>query len=158
MVTDFGVAKALSDASLSASTGISTTIGIARGTPAYMAPEQVAADPMLDGQADVYSLGTLAYELLAGHPVFGLLSPQAVMAAHIAEVPRPIERERPETPRALAALVMQCLAKAPGDRPTSSELVKRLDDVLLSNAQPHGRWKMPWPNRRRARVWVSALA
>ena len=96
MVTDFGVAKALTDASPSLGAETSTTVGVARGTPAYMAPEQIAADPLLDGRADVYSFGAVAYELLARRPVFGSLSPQAVMAAHIATVPEAIERSRPD--------------------------------------------------------------
>lgn len=146
MVTDFGVAKALSDASPSLAAELSTTIGVARGTPAYMAPEQIAADPSLSVKADVYSFGALAYELLAGRPVFGLLSPRAVMAAHIAKAPEPIERSRPDAPRDLTGLVMQCLAKEPSERPTSRELAERLERLTLT-AEPQ-------PRRRQSRLLI----
>ena len=79
VVMDFGVAKAMSDAK--GASGI-TSIGISLGTPAYMAPEQAAADPHIDHRADIYSVGVLAYEMLAGKPPFEG-SPQSVLTAQI---------------------------------------------------------------------------
>ena len=95
VVTDFGVAKAVS-----ASSGASslTSLGVALGTPAYMAPEQAAADPHVDHRADIYAVGALAYEMLAGRPPFTAPTPQALLAAQITQAPEPIARYRPSVP------------------------------------------------------------
>nr|MDQ3081383.1 serine/threonine protein kinase [Gemmatimonadota bacterium] len=73
LVTDFGVAKAVSDA---AGRSRVTTAGVALGTPAYMAPEQAVADPHVDHRADVYALGVVGYEMVAGEPPFTGATPQ----------------------------------------------------------------------------------
>src|SRR5688500_1168748 len=85
VVTDFGVAKAISVAGQAAGSGTQTGIGVAIGTPAYMAPEQAAGDPATDHRADIYSFGLLAYELLGGRSPFGDRSPHELLTAHIAE-------------------------------------------------------------------------
>jgi tetratricopeptide (TPR) repeat protein/tRNA A-37 threonylcarbamoyl transferase component Bud32/TolB-like protein len=139
MVSDFGVAKALADSGDSNATGL-TSLGVALGTPAYMAPEQGMADPRMDQRADVYAFGVVAYELLAGRTPFQGRSPQATLAAHVTESPEPIERLRAATPAALASLVMQCLAKSPADRPQSAqELVHAIDAVMTpsTGTTPH---------------------
>jgi serine/threonine protein kinase/tetratricopeptide (TPR) repeat protein len=129
MVTDFGVAKALS-ASSNAEHGGVTSLGVALGTPAYMAPEQASADPTVDHRADVYAFGILAYELLTGQTPFGGRTPQGLLAAHVTEPPEPIQKRRASLPPALAALVMRCLEKRPADRPqTAEEIVHALDDL-----------------------------
>ncbi|HXE58314.1 MAG TPA: serine/threonine-protein kinase, partial [Gemmatimonadales bacterium] len=86
VVADFGVAKALVAGGAPGAGAVSgiTSTGIAIGTPAYMAPEQVAADPQLDHRADLYAVGVVAYEMLAGRPPFSAPTPQAMAAAHIA--------------------------------------------------------------------------
>ena len=129
MVTDFGVAKALSASSNAEHAGL-TSLGVALGTPAYMSPEQASADPSVDHRADIYSLGVLAYELLTGQPPFAGRTPQHLLAAHVTEAPEAITRRRASLPPALAALVMRCLEKRPADRPQSaSEVVHALDDI-----------------------------
>ena len=110
MLADFGIARAMAAESGNSSTGQ----GVAVGTPAYMSPEQAAGEE-IDGRSDVYALGVVAYEMLAGAPPF--VGPnRVVVSKHIAERPVPIERVRPETPRPLAAAIMRALEKQPGDR------------------------------------------
>jgi eukaryotic-like serine/threonine-protein kinase len=128
LVTDFGVAKAVSEA-----TGRQdlTTAGIALGTPAYMAPEQAAGDPHIDHRVDIYALGALGYELLTGSPPFTGQWPQEVLAAHVTQPPEPITSRRPEISAALGAVVMRCLAKRPDERwQTAEELVSQLEQQV----------------------------
>jgi eukaryotic-like serine/threonine-protein kinase len=139
VVADFGVAKALAAAVTSDTAGATetarslTSIGVALGTPMYMAPEQAAADPATDHRADIYAWGVLAYEVLAGLPPFTGRSPQALFAAHMTERPRPVEEVRPASPPALAELVMRALEKRPADRPqTAGEIVRALDDLAAN--------------------------
>lgn len=131
LVTDFGVAKAIS-AALPA-VGM-TTSGMAIGTPQYMAPEQLAGDPAADHRVDIYALGLLAYELLAGEAPFKAPSPQETMAAQLTRAPEPIEKRRGDIPPALAALIARCLAKNPADRPQSAaEVSAVLDEIDVSS-------------------------
>jgi serine/threonine protein kinase len=134
VVTDFGVAKAVTASSDSGATGL-TSLGVALGTPAYMAPEQATANPQTDHRADIYALGAMAYELLTGLPPFAGRTPQAVLAAHVIEDPEPVERRRGAVPPMLAALVRECLAKRPADRPQTAAQVMH---VLDSIATPSG--------------------
>src|SRR4029079_10646378 len=93
MVTDFGLAKALSAASNAEHGGV-TSLGVALGTPAYMAPEQATADPGIDHRADIYAFGVLAYELLTGQPPFSGRTPQNLLAAHVTESAAPHGKTR----------------------------------------------------------------
>ncbi len=113
LVMDFGVAKALSEA-----TGREalTTVGLAVGTPTYMAPEQATADQNIDHRADIYAVGAMAYEMLTGTPPFTAPTTQEVLAAHVTEAPKPVAKRRDSVPPALADLVMRCLQKKPADR------------------------------------------
>ncbi len=125
LVTDFGVAKAVSEA-----TGRQqlTTAGVALGTPAYMAPEQAAADPHIDHRADIYAVGALAYELLTRRPPFTGTTPQMVLSAHVTQAPELVTKHRETVPPALAQLVMRCLEKKPADRwQTAEELLQQLE-------------------------------
>ena len=130
LVTDFGVAKAVTAAAEGAGGTTLTSTGMALGTPAYMAPEQAAADPRVDHRADIYALGVVAYEMLAGRPPFTAPTAQAMLAAQVAMTPDPVDRYRPGIPADLSALVMRALEKIPGDRPQSAEeMLGRLDAV-----------------------------
>ena len=127
VVTDFGIAKAISAAQTGTHAATLTQTGTSIGTPAYMSPEQVAGDPEIDHRADIYAFGCMAYEMLSGRLPFIATSPQRVMAAHITETPPPLRTLRPETPIGLAALVERCLAKEPAGRPaTADEIVQAL--------------------------------
>src|SRR5690348_9113246 len=95
LVTDFGVAKAVTAST--GQTGLTST-GVALGTPAYMAPEQAAADPNTDHRADLYAVGVLAYELLTGRQPFIGASPQAVLAAQLTQQPEAVTSHRATVP------------------------------------------------------------
>jgi len=132
LVADFGVAKAVSEA-----TGrqTMTTAGVALGTPAYMAPEQAAADPHVDHRADLYALGAMGYELLTGQPPFTGMTPQQVLAAHVTEAPKPVGALRQACPPALAEGIMRCLAKRPSDRwQSAEELLEQLEALGTPSA------------------------
>ena len=147
VVTDFGVAKAISAAL--PSVGM-TTSGMAIGTPAYMAPEQLAGDPAADHRVDIYAVGLLGYELLAGEAPFKASSPQETMAAQLTRAPEPIAKRRPDAPPALAALLTRCLAKNPSDRPqTAAEIVSLLDSLEISSGS-----MMPQRAFTPVRMWV----
>ena len=148
VVTDFGVAKAISAAL--PSVGM-TTSGMAIGTPAYMAPEQLAGDPAADHRVDIYAVGLLGYELLAGEAPFKASSPQETMAAQLTRAPEPISKRRPDAPPALAALLTRCLAKNPADRPqTATEVVSLLDSLEISSGA-----MAPLRAFTPARMWVA---
>ncbi len=130
MVADFGIAKALTVPLVNRSP---TKPGVPIGTPYYMAPEQVSGDPAVDGRADQYALGVMAYELITGRRPFGGSTVQEVLAAQILETPEPVDRLRPEAPAALARAVMRCLEKEPGRRwQESDELAAGLEAVALA--------------------------
>jgi serine/threonine-protein kinase len=149
LVMDFGVAKAVSDAT--GRQGL-TSAGMSLGTPAYMAPEQVAADPRTDHRADLYALGLVAYEMLAGGSPYAATTPQQQMTAHLTQAPVPIERRRPDCPPALAALVMRCLSKNPDERWQSAEdVVTRLGTVETTTPR-----RVSWWTPRRIGVLVGA--
>jgi len=134
LVTDFGVAKAVSASSGDNQSSI-TSLGIALGTPAYMSPEQAAADPHVDHRADVYSLGALAYEMLTGQPPFTGKTPQQVLAAHVTQEPDPITMHRDTIPPAVADVIMRCLAKRAADRwQTARELRSQLQALATPQA------------------------
>ncbi|MDQ2667982.1 MAG: protein kinase [Gemmatimonadota bacterium] len=127
VVTDFGIAKALSAALDDGHMEALTLTGIGIGTPAYMAPEQAAGDPNLDHRADFYALGCLAYELFTGAPPFRGRSHE-VVAAHFRDVPPSLTAARPDLPPAVAVLVARCLEKDPARRPQSAmEILNALD-------------------------------
>ena len=112
LVADFGTARLLSveiDGAVSSG-------GLAIGTPAYMSPEQSTAQPNIDVRSDVYSLGIVLYEMLAGATPFASATPRTTLARHVHEAPPPLHVARPEAPAWLIAIVERALAKTPADR------------------------------------------
>ncbi len=130
LVTDFGIAKAVSTALEALGGTALTSRGLALGTPAYMAPEQAAADPLVDQRADLYALGAVAYEMLAGRPPFNAPTAQAMLAAQMAILPDRVDRFRSSIPAELASLVMRALEKIPADRPQSADAMLAQLDLL----------------------------
>ena len=138
VVADFGVAKALT-ASTNPGSSL-TSLGVALGTPAYMSPEQAAADPSTDHRADLYGVGAMAYEMLTGQQVFSARSPQAMLAAHATQKPEPIDARRPAVPRELSSLIMRSLEKHAADRPQSAaEMLAELEAAVTPSGAttPH---------------------
>ena len=173
VVTDFGIAKAVESArtygsgELGAAGGSApapgsaggtalTALGVAVGTPAYMAPEQAAGD-VVDARTDVYALGCVAYEMLTGASPFAGRPPLMMLAAHASETPAPVSTRRPEdVPSSLASLVDRCLAKRPEDRPASADEVVRLLDAVGSGESPIR--STPAARRRRALIIAGTAA
>src|SRR6476661_4664400 len=139
LLADFGIARAMV-----AEGGVSTGQGVAVGTPAYMSPEQAAGEEV-DRRSDLYSLGVVAYEILAGHPPFQGPN-RVVVSKHIAERPTPVDRLRPDVPRPLAAAIMRALEKQPADRWQTGDAFRQ----ALTAEQPAPR------SHRRRRVALAA--
>jgi len=135
VVTDFGIAKAIKASLAGADEAPSETItqlGTSLGTPAYIAPEQAAGDPATDHRADLYALGCVAFELLAGRPPFHGRAVHELLRAHMTETPVAISTLRPGVTPALSALIAQCLVKEPNDRPANAREVLRALDAAAS--------------------------
>jgi serine/threonine protein kinase len=143
-VLDFGIAKPASDMMETGAIGL-TRDNLLRGTPAYIAPEQVLGESQVDSRADIYATGCVAYFLLTGELVFTADTPMAIVVQHAKTRPTPpSERSELPIPPALDRVVMDCLAKNPGERPQSArELSRRLAEVGGLN---------PWTEER-AREW-----
>jgi Tol biopolymer transport system component len=153
LVTDFGVAKAVSEA-----TGAQklTTEGVALGTPAYMSPEQAAADKHIDRRADIYAVGVVAYELLTGRTPFLAATPQMILSAHITETPEPVTKYRESVPPALEQLVMKCLEKKAADRwQSGEELLPQLEALATPSGGMTPTGTMP-VDRVAKRRWMMA--
>jgi len=125
VVTDFGIGKAITAAS--EGPAALTQTGVTVGTPAYMAPEQVAGEEDIDGRADLFALGCVCYEMLTGEPPFTGASAQVVMAKRLAVTPPLVTDIRDTVPRGLGHVVSRMLARAPVDRyATGAQLVTAL--------------------------------
>jgi eukaryotic-like serine/threonine-protein kinase len=117
VVADFGIALAVSNAG-----GARVTqTGLSLGTPQYMSPEQATGDRVIDGRTDIYSLGAVAYEMLAGEPPHSGTSAQAIIAKLMTTEPQPLHMLRPSVPPNVAMAVEQALAKLPADRFASAQ-------------------------------------
>jgi serine/threonine-protein kinase len=145
LVTDFGIGKAVSGA---ATPQTLTTAGVSLGTPAYMAPEQATADKNIDHRADIYALGVVGYEMLAGEAPIKGDNQQEVLAAQVLETPEPITRVRENLPRPLAQLLMRCLEKRREDRwQTAEEVLGRLEVLTTPSGGTTPTWARLTPVR-----------
>ncbi len=136
MVTDFGIAKALSSASGATLTGI----GVAIGTPAFMSPEQAAGERHIDGRSDLYSLGIVSYQMLTGTLPFSAPSVAGILMKQITEAPPDLRKLRPDTPEDLALAIARCLEKDPQNRwPTADALRRALESRIVTDYEPTGR-------------------
>ncbi|MEP7175945.1 MAG: protein kinase [Gemmatimonadales bacterium] len=133
MVTDFGIAKALSEGSESL-----TQTGMSLGTPAYMSPEQASGDHVIDGRSDIYSLGCMLYEMLTGEPPFTGPTVQAVIVKRFTENPRPIRGLRPDVPEEVEAALLRALARAPGERFAAAAQFAQALSVEGTRTPPEG--------------------
>ncbi len=142
VVTDFGIAKALSSTS-GPNTALTAT-GVAIGTPHFMSPEQAAGDREVDGRSDLYSLGVVAYQMLTGELPFTAPTVPGVLLKHITEAAPSIEQKRPDCPPDLSGAVMRCLEKTPEDRwPTADALRRALESRSTPAYRPRGAPRRP---------------
>jgi serine/threonine-protein kinase len=126
LVADFGIAQAIEQGT----SGRLTETGLALGTPAYMAPEQ-ASGGQVDARSDIYALGCVLYEMLAGEPPYTGPTPQALLAKRLAEPVPSIRRVREGVTDKVEQVLTRALAKVPADRyRTTAELVRALDDRI----------------------------
>jgi hypothetical protein len=141
-VLDFGLVK---HADTSNAHSMLTLEGVTAGTPGFMAPEIALGKPGIDGRADLYSLGCVAFYLLTGQPVFSGETPVATVLAHVQSPPQPPSaRAEFPIPAALDEAILACLAKEPSDRPASAWVLDR----RLADAVPTGAW-----TAEAARAW-----
>ncbi len=130
LVADFGIARATSGGGPAL-----TQTGLAIGTPQYMSPEQASGDANIDGRTDIYALGCVLYEMIAGEPPFTGPTAQVIISRSITEAPRPLEQTRTALPAVVGSAVMRALAKTPADRyATGTEMA-----TALSNAEDMAR-------------------
>jgi eukaryotic-like serine/threonine-protein kinase len=157
MVTDFGIARALTD------TGDSrlTATGMAIGTPAYMSPEQSAGESEIDGRSDLYSLGVVGYQMASGDLPFIAPNTPSMLVKHLSEMPQPVDERRPDLPMDLSRVIMMLLEKDPANRfPDAESVVVALSSGVMptlrtlqspaGTGQRGGAYPMAAPTHHRA--------
>ena len=162
MVTDFGIARAVQEGEARL-----TATGMAIGTPAYMSPEQASGDRDVDGRTDLYSLGIVGYQMLAGEPPFTANTPAALLVKHLTEAPAPIDSRRAGVPADLGRAVMMLLEKDPANRfPSAASFVTALETgnvpelpsaskqapMALGGGYPQAGYQSQYPLAPRGRV------
>ena len=131
LVADFGIARALAS-------GGNTHTGVSMGTPSYMSPEQATNAAAVDARTDVYALGCVLYEMLAGEPPFTGPTTEAILARMLTETPRPLGSTRTTVSPALEAICQKAMARVPADRfATASEFAAALATVAGETRSPH---------------------
>jgi serine/threonine protein kinase/tetratricopeptide (TPR) repeat protein len=158
LVADFGVARALAPGT--GEHAALTGTGLAIGTPAYMSPEQATGDQSLDHRSDIYSLGCVLYEMLAGEPPFGGPTAQVILARVLTEAPRPLRSIRPGVPPVIEKIVTEAIARAPADRyPSVADFSRELEAAAAQITTPGGGTLVsPSPVRRRRVPLFAMLA
>jgi serine/threonine-protein kinase len=133
VLINLGLARALDSA---AGSGL-TDSAVRVGTPAYMSPEQAEGEREVDGRSDVYALGAVLFEMLAGDPLFSGPTPQAIMAKRAAE-PTPLRDRLAGMPPGIPAILRKALARSPADRYQSIALMENDLDSAARTSAP--RW------------------
>ena len=155
-VADFGIAKAMASSTPEGSGGMS--VGVALGSPGYMAPEQIERAHEVDARADLYSLGVMAWEMLAGQPLFTGSTLQQLFLQHLTVEPPRLDTVRPDLPPALTDAVMRCLVKSPQARlGSAAEFLGLLDTVSAVSAE-HLPMSAPRERPRRIAVGTAIAA
>jgi serine/threonine-protein kinase len=159
LVTDFGIAKAAQAAQAAQSqtpaSAQLTSEGMIIGTPQYMSPEQASGDK-LDGRSDIYSLGIVLYQMLAGSPPFDGPSSAAILAQQLTQDPTPIRRVRPDVSEELAFVLERMLAKSPAKRfQAAGDVSRALVDALPTAAR--NRVQVPLRRRLKLMLYRSVL-
>ena len=154
VVTDFGIARAIT----AAGGEQLTATGIAVGTPAYMSPEQSAGSRDLDGRSDIYSLGCVLYEMLAGHAPFLGATAQEVLARHSMDVVPPLRAARPTVPALVEEAIGTALAKVPADRFATAALFAEALAVPAAGPAPVRPSRRAWRTRERQLAYQGIVA
>ncbi len=148
MVADFGIARAITAAG---GTRLTET-GMAVGTPAYMSPEQASAEPKLDGRSDVYSLGCVVYEMLAGEPPYTGPTAQAITARRLTDPVPPLRTVRDSVPEPVERAIVKALSRVPADRyATAAQFATALRSTEVAPGSPR-----PAQKRNRRRLVLTA--
>ena len=148
LLADFGIARTLQGSDRL------TETGMAVGTPAYMSPEQASGERAVDARTDVYALGCVLYEMLAGHPPFFGTTAREIVARHTLDPVPPLRPSRPDLPAAIERATFKALAKTPADRfPTAGAFG---DALTAAPAVPVSRWWARWPVRYAAAAAILA--
>jgi len=152
LLLDFGVAKAVTD---SAGPEFVTTTGLALGTPSYMAPEQAVADKQVDHRADLYAVGVVGYEMLAGRRPFPGNTAQQIVVAQMTKAPDELLSHRPSVPPPLAAALMRAIERNPADRwQSAAEMGARLEPYLVISGESTPAARPAFVAGRRRARWI----
>lgn len=145
LLADFGIAKSIQSA------GEATASGVIVGSPPYMSPEQAGGERELDARTDVYSLGTLLYEMLSGQRPYPAVGFQQLVAQHVTSEPTELRQLMPELPSSVASVVMKAIAKRPENRwPNAASLATALEEAERDGSVGAGAGSRRWLSRRLA--------
>jgi serine/threonine-protein kinase len=152
IVADFGIARAVADEH-----GLTQT-GMAIGTPGYMSPEQATGERTIDARTDIYALGCVLYEMIAGEPPITGPNAQAIIARKMTETPRALTAVRNTVPPALSQLVDTMVARSAADRPASAKAVATTLEEITESGATGSTSAYQTPASRSSRTWIIAAA